>query len=146
MSLTITISHAESAHADFLRAFAISRKLGFEQKKETRSSAQNRILHARIGDIAKQKEWAGAQRDTDTWKRLLTAAWLRTRGEPVEFLPAIDGHGVDVVFRRTSTLTTAECTELADYILAWGDGEGIRWSRASLGRDAPEMAFEGAEA
>jgi len=53
----------------------------------------------------------------------------------VELLPAIDGHGVDVVFRRTSSLTRAECAELADYILAWGDGEGVAWSQTSLGRD-----------
>jgi hypothetical protein len=56
----------------------------------------------------------------------------------VELLPAIDGHGIDVVFRRTSSLNVAECSELADYILAWGDGEGVQWSKTSLGRDWPE--------
>ena len=56
----------------------------------------------------------------------------------MELLPAIDGHGVDVVFRRTSSLTRAECAELADYILAWGDGEGVEWCKQSLGRDWPE--------
>jgi (p)ppGpp synthase/HD superfamily hydrolase len=29
-----------------------------------------------LGDIARQVDWAGKKRDTDTWKRLLTAAWL----------------------------------------------------------------------
>jgi hypothetical protein len=37
----------------------------------------------------------------------------------VEFLPALDGHGVDVVFRHTSELTKAECAELITYIQAW---------------------------
>ncbi len=113
-------------------------KLSLTIKRETRSTAHNRLLHSRINDVAQQKEWAGKRRDLDTWKRLLTAAWLRARGEQVELLPALDGHGVDVVFRRTSSLTTPECTELADYILAWGDGEGVNWSRTSLGRDWPE--------
>lgn len=90
-----------------------------EVRPETRSDAQNKLLHAMLGDIAKQMDWAGKKRDIDTWKRLLTAAWLRARGESVELLPALDGHGVDVVFRHTSKLTRAECSELCEYIIAW---------------------------
>ena len=94
-------------------------RLVVEIRPETRSMAQNARLHAMLGDVARQVEWAGKKRDTDTWKRLLTAAWLRARGESVELLPAIDGHGVDVVFRRTSKLTRAECSELCEYVMAW---------------------------
>lgn len=94
-------------------------RLVLEVRPQTRSDAQNKLLHAMLGDIARQVEWAGKKRDTDTWKRLLTAAWLRARGESVELLPAIDGHGVDVVFRRTSKLTRAECSELCEYVMAW---------------------------
>ena len=47
------------------------------------------------------------------------AAWLRARGESVELLPALDGHGVDVVFRHTSKLTRAECSDLCEYVMAW---------------------------
>jgi hypothetical protein len=112
-------------------------RLVLEVRQETRSHAQNRLLHSRIGDIARQVEWCGKKRDIDTWKRLLTAAWLRSRGESVELLPAIDGHGVDVVFRHTSKLTRAECAELSEYILAWGDERGVEWRPASLG---PEWA------
>lgn len=94
-------------------------RLVLEVRQETRSDKQNRLLHAMLGDIAAQVEWAGKKRDAETWKRLLVAAWLRARGESVELLPAIDGHGVDVVFRRTSKLTRAECAELCDWIMAW---------------------------
>ena len=90
-----------------------------EVRPQTRSDAQNRLLHAMLGDIARQVEWAGKKRDTDTWRRLLTAAWLRARGESVELLPALDGHGVDVVFRHTSKLTRAECSELCEFVMAW---------------------------
>lgn len=85
----------------------------------TRSGEQNARLHARLSEIAARVEWAGKLRDIETWKRLLTASWLRARGESVEVLPALDGKGVDVVFRRTSTLTKAECAELMDFIEAW---------------------------
>ena len=103
----------------------------------TRSDAQNRLLHSRIGDIAKQIEWCGCKRDTDTWKRLLTAAWLRARGESIEILPALDGHGVDVVFRQTSKLTRAECIELSDFVMAWGSERDIQWCAASLALEVP---------
>lgn len=100
-------------------------RLILEVRPESRSSKQNRLLHAMLGDIAKQIEWAGKKRDTETWKRLLTAAWCRARNEHVEMLPALDGHGVDIVFRRTSQLTRAECCELCDFIGAWCAEAGV---------------------
>ena len=94
-------------------------RLTLEIRPEKRSDAQNRLLHACLSEISKQVEWAGAKRDVDTWKRLMTAAWLRARGEPIEMLPALDGKGVDIVFRRTSQLTKAECAELSEFVMAW---------------------------
>lgn len=93
-------------------------------KRQTRNLAQNARLHARLTEISGGREWAGRRRDVETWKRLLTAAWLRARGESVEILPALDGHGVDVVFRRTSDLTTSECAELMEFIDAWEAAHG----------------------
>jgi len=65
-----------------------------------------------------------------TWKRLLTAAWCRARNEHIEMLPALDGHGVDIVFRRTSQLSRAECAELCDYIGAWCAANGVKLKEA----------------
>jgi hypothetical protein len=100
-------------------------RLVLEIRPERRSDAQNRLLHACLGEISKQVEWAGAKRDVDTWKRLLTAAWLRARGEPIEMLPALDGNGVDIVFRKTSRLSKAECAELSEFVMAWAAERGI---------------------
>ena len=105
-------------------------RLVVEVRTETRSDKQNRMLHGMCGRVAKTKDWAGAKRDTETWKRLFMAAWLRARGEHVEILPAIDGHGVDIVFRRTSKLTRAECVELCDFIAAWAAENGVDLSWA----------------
>lgn len=91
----------------------------FEIRPARRSTAQNAMLHALIGEIAATKEWAGKKRDAEVWKRLLTASWLRAKGESVEVLPALDGHGIDIVFRRTSSLTKAECADLLDFVQAW---------------------------
>jgi len=94
-------------------------------RAETRSKKQNRYLHAMLGDIAKQAEWAGKKRDTETWKRLLTAAWCRARNEHIEILPALDGQGVDIVYRRTSELSRAECAEMCDFVAAWCAHNGV---------------------
>ena len=99
-------------------------RLTLEIRPEKRSDAQNRLLHACLSEISKQVEWAGAKRDVDTWKRLLTAAWLRARGEPIEMLPALDGNGVDIVFRKTSQLSKAECAELSEFVMAWAAERG----------------------
>jgi len=90
-----------------------------------RSTEKNARLHAVLGEIAKQKQWAGQWLDIETWKRLLVAAWTRARGEHVLLLPAVDGHGLDIVYRRTSRLTQSEMVELIDYVESWALGEGV---------------------
>lgn len=96
-----------------------------EARPATRSDKQNRMLHAMLGQISKQIEWAGKKRAPEVWKRLLVAGWCRARGESIEILPAIDGYGIDVVFRRTSELTKGECVELCDFIGAWCAENGV---------------------
>lgn len=97
-----------------------------EVKSTKRTLEQNSKLHALLTDIAVTVEWAGQRRDVETWKRLLTAAWCRARGEPIEMLPALDGNGVDIVFRRTSELTKNEMIELIEYIMAWAIDHDIK--------------------
>ena len=88
-------------------------------KPKQRNLEQNALLHAMLAFIAKELPWAGKLQTAETWKRLLTAAWLRARGEQIELLPALDGFGVDVVFRHTSSLTIGEMSELIEFIFAW---------------------------
>lgn len=56
----------------------------------------------------------------------------------VELLPALDGHGVDIVYASTTKLSRADCSELSEYVMAWGSDREVpvRWSIASLGGDA----------
>ena len=90
-----------------------------------RTKAQNAKLHALIGQIAKTQEWAGKKHSIETWKRLLTASWLRARGEPIEMLPALDGMGVDIVYRPTSELNINVMIEEIEYVTAWAVEQGI---------------------
>jgi len=96
-----------------------------EIKPKNRTLDQNAKIHALIQKISQKVIWAGKAQEVETWKRLLTAAWLRARGEPVEMLPAIDGYGVDIVFRPTSKLTVEEMSEFIEYVQAWAVNQGI---------------------
>lgn len=133
---TITALNPVQAHKaltqqlwPFVKSMTIAgHHLTITAKPVTRSSSQNAKLHAMLTEIAGQKEWAGMQRDVDTWKRLMVAAWCRARGENVELLPALDGHGVDIVFRRTSELSKAEMAELIEFVQAWAAEQGVQLS------------------
>jgi len=110
----------------------------------TRSDAQNRLLHSRIRDVAKHlREWRGVPMDDEDWKRMLVAAWCRVHNEPARMVPALDGHGFEVLYRRTSKLTRAECADLSEYILAWGGEQGVPWCAASLAEDVPRSTVRG---
>lgn len=115
-------------------------RLVLEIRPETRSDKQNNLLHSRLNDVAKHCQWAGAKRDVDTWRRLFTSAWLRTQNQHVEVLPALDGHGVDIVYASTTKLSRKQCAELSEYVLFWGSEQEVPWCAASLADEAMEAA------
>lgn len=108
-------------------ALHAGQRMVIEVKPETRSNAENNLLHALIDEISRKLEWAGKKRDPEIWKRLLVAAWCRVHGESVEILPALDGHGVDIVPARTSKLSRKECADLIEYVYSFGAEQGIEW-------------------
>lgn len=91
-----------------------------------RSTEQNAKLHALLGDIAEQKEWAGQKWSTEEWKRLIVAAWERTQRGGVTIVPGLDGHGFDVIYRRTSRMTKQELSELIEYATSWALDQGVQ--------------------
>jgi hypothetical protein len=84
-----------------------------------RSGAINAALHAKLTEIAAGREWAGKRWPMEVWKRLLVAAWSRANGEAITLLPALDGVGVDIVQRHTSTMTQRQVSKLLSYVEAW---------------------------
>ena len=90
----------------------------------TRTLEQNAKLHALLGEIAERREWAGRRWDIDAWKRLLVGAWSRAQGSAVQMLPALDGAGVEVIYRQTSALSVRETADLIEWIEAWDATDG----------------------
>lgn len=93
--------------------------------EDSRSSDQNRRLHAMLNDLAKQVTWHGQKLPAGVWKRLCTAAWLREEGERPIMVPALDGIGVDVIYERTSKLSVKRCASLMEWIAAFSAEHGV---------------------
>lgn len=133
--MSVVLVNPAQAHAAFRSAWEHAKaalvaghRLVLVVRPAKRSDEQNRKLHVMLQDIAQQQEWAGRRWDIEDWKRLLTAAWCRATQQHAHVVPALDGAGFDVLYRRTSQLTTAECSELIEFVLAWGAERGVRWS------------------
>lgn len=108
-------------------AFAMTAPAGWNVtfRPPTRSLDQNALLHAVLTDISKQVEWFGQKFTPEIWKRLCMAAWLREKNEKPMLIPALDGYGVDIIFERTSKLTTAQCSDLVEWCFAFGAEKGV---------------------
>lgn len=141
MRHSVTLYSAQQGHTElrsvweFMKPWLIGgHRLTVSIKTETRSTAQNSILWSILSDVSKQVEWHGQKLDDEAWKDMATAALKRQR-----VVPGIDG-GFVVLGTRTSKMTVAEMSELIEFLHAFGDERGVRWSRTSLGRDVPDEA------
>lgn len=139
MRHSTTLYSAQQGHAEMRTLWEFAKpwlvgghRLTVTIKTETRSTAQNSILWSILSDVSKQVEWHGQKLDDEAWKDMATAALKRQR-----VVPGIDG-GFVVLGTRTSKMTVAEMSELIEFLHAFGDERGVRWSRTSLGRDVPD--------
>ena len=110
----------------YLHSVDLTKPKKLSIKDEDRSGEQNKYLHALLGDIASQVEHAGKKWDVLIWKRLLTAAWLREEGDQPQMIPAIDGHGFDVIYERTSKLSVKQCASLIEWVQAFSAEHQVR--------------------
>lgn len=119
MTRTYVLAHAEARRRAVAAIQQAPEGYVVTVAEPRRNGDQNALLHALLSEIAERCTWAGQRHDIDTWKRLLVGAWSRATGEPTVVLPALDGYGVEVVFRRSSRLSVRECSELIEYVKAW---------------------------
>lgn len=109
-------------------------------KPETRSTEQNRILWSILGDLSEQCLWAVdgqmVKLQPEDVKHILTAGLKRHQ----RMARGIDG-GLVILGQSTSRMSKAEMSELITLGHAHGDGQGVTWSRTSLGRDVPDAAI-----
>lgn len=91
-----------------------------------RSSQQNKMFHAILGQIAKQASHLGSKWSTDDWKRLHLYNWHRERGQrPSQLVQALDGDGLVQLGLQSSKLTKDEAIEFTEYLMAWCAQNGV---------------------
>jgi hypothetical protein len=88
-----------------------------------RTIDQNSRLWAMLSDVAMSKP-QGRMHTPEEWKCIFMAAC----GWEVAFLPGLDGRFLPYGY-RSSKLTKKQMTDLQDFIQAWGDENGVRWSQ-----------------
>jgi hypothetical protein len=116
---------------------------GVEIEPPKRNGGQNALLHALLTDISQRRTWMGVQWDAEDWKRMLVSAWCRVRKESAIMVPALDGQGFDVIYRRTSRLSKAECAELIEYIQAWDATQAPQVALARLTKTSEDAGGYG---
>jgi hypothetical protein len=88
-----------------------------------RTLDQNSRLWAMLSDVAMSKP-QGRMHTPEEWKCIFMSAC----GWEVAFLPGLDGRFLPYGY-RSSKLTKKQMTDLQDFIQAWGDENGVRWTQ-----------------
>jgi hypothetical protein len=91
-------------------------------RQRTRTSEQNDKLWAMLGDISRAKP-EGRRMTPDLWK----AVFMQACGHEVQFLNGLDGQPFPAGF-RSSRLSVAQMSELIEFIAAYGNQHGVKWS------------------
>ena len=104
-------------------------RLILEIRPETRSDAQNRLLHALIGDVAKQAEWLGKKRAAIEWKILFVSGHAVATKQGAEMIPGLENEFVNIR-ESTAKMGSKRISSLVEYIYAWGALHGVEWREA----------------
>lgn len=93
-----------------------------------RKDEANRLMHAKLGDIAKQVPWCGAMLSTEDWKRIATAMLKKDK-----FVRDVDdkgqpGSGLIVIGAQTRDMSDKEIGLVCDWCDWFGAQHGITWS------------------
>jgi hypothetical protein len=95
-----------------------------------RTDGQSDRFHAMVGDVAKQCMWQGKKRTPLQWKVLFVSAHAVATGEGAEMLPGLEGEFVNIR-ESTAQMSVRRGASLIEYVQAWGDDHGVRWTEPS---------------
>ena len=99
----------------------------------TRSSVQNRMMHALFQDMAKSGfEWDGEPRDASEWKALCVSGHTIATGLPAKFSRGLEGELLNTR-ESTSKMGVARAASLITYVLAFCDTNGIALTETTAG-------------
>lgn len=104
-------------------------RLVLEVRPETRSDAQNRLLHALFGDVAKQALWMGASRTPEQWKLLFVSGHAIATKLGADMVPGLEGEFLNLR-ESTARMSKARMASLLEYVMAWAVDHGVELREA----------------
>ncbi len=135
--LTLRLHNAQQAHGAIQQAWAHAKgwlcagggRLVLEVRPETRSDAQNRLLHALFGDVSKQALWMGASRTPEQWKLLFVSGHAIATKEGADMVPGLEGEFLNLR-ESTARMSKARMASLLEYVMAWAIDHGVELCEA----------------
>jgi hypothetical protein len=140
--LTLRLWNAQQGHQALTQAWTHAKawlmaghRLVLEIRPETRSDAQNKLLHALIADVARQAEWMGKRRSTDEWKVLFVSGHSVATKQGADLVPGLEGEFCNLR-ESTAKMGKARLSSLVEYIQAWCADNGVELREARQWVDA----------
>lgn len=97
-----------------------------EFKSARRSTDQNALLWARLGEISRGVVWYGQKLSAEDWKDVMTASLRKAR-----VVPGLDAGSFVPLGMRTSDMTKDEMTALLDLIDAFAAEQGVTFDEVA---------------
>lgn len=121
---------------DFAKGWLVAggKRLVLEVRPETRSDAQNRLLHALFADVAAQALWMGQKRTPAEWKVLFVSGHSVATKQGAELVPGLEGEFLNLR-ESTARMGKARMASLLDYVISWGIDHGIEFRESSQWMD-----------
>lgn len=94
----------------------------------TRTDQQNKLMHAIIGQIAKQAKLHGSRWSAESWKRFLIDQWAHESGENAtlsKIMPSIDGERVVQLGHQSRRFTKEQATSFIEWLIYWCSVNGV---------------------
>lgn len=107
-----------------------SKRLVLEIRHETRSTRQNRLLHALFSDVSKQAEWMGKPRTPAEWKLIFVSGHSVATKQGAEVVPGLEGEFLNLR-ESTAKMSKARMASLLEYVLAWCANNGIEFNESA---------------
>ena len=135
--LTLRLHNAQQAHGAIQQAWAHAKghlcagggRLVLEVRPETRSDAQNRLLHALFSDVAKQADWMGKKRTALERKLLFVSGHSVATKQGADLVPGLEGEFLNLR-ESTARMGKARMASLLEYVISWAIDHGVELREA----------------
>ena len=124
--LSLRLHNPQQAHGALQQAWQQTKghlgaggsPLVLELRAETRTTQQNRLLHALFADVSRQAQWLGKSLTPAQWKLLFVSGHAVATKQGADVVPGLEGEFLNLR-ESTARMGRARMASLLDYVMAW---------------------------